>query len=569
VLPLRNAVLFPAAVVPINVGRARSVRLIEELASTEVRLIAVVTQKSPETEDPGFEDLYETGVVARIVKVIKLGASNYSVLLQGLSRMRLDSLAGEQPYLKGHIERLPDTGERGPEVERLARELRDIARQLTEYAPPVPRELGPVAENAADPGALADLVTLHLPSPPVTPADRQQVLEAVNLEERLRLAHHLARRVHEVHRVRKEIQSLVSGEMGRSEREEILRAQLKTIKEELGETDDSEEEIDQLRERIAKAKLPYEVEKVARRQLGRLRAMQGHSAEYQVTRTYVEWLVDIPWNKSTDDKFDVEAVRRALDEDHYGLEKPKKRILEYSRAQAQGPRGPHPVLGGPARRGQDLARQVDRPRHRASVRAHLPRRRARRGRDPRPPAHVRGRPAGPHHPGDEEGRHHEPRAHARRGRQARRRLPRRSVGGAARGARPRAEQHLLGPLPRRALRPLEGAVHRHGQPARPIPAPLRDRMEVIEIPGYTHDEKLTSRASSSSPRQLESHGLTKTERSTSPTSRRRPTSSTLHARGRRTQPRARDGRRVPRRRGARRRAARTCTSTPPQTSCAA
>jgi ATP-dependent Lon protease len=215
--------------------------------------------------------------------------------------MRLDSLAGEQPYLKGHIERL--NRERASAAPRWSASPASCATspaQLTEYSPPVPRELGTVAENAADPGALADLVTLHLPSPPVTPADRQQVLEAVNLEERLRLAHHLARRVHEVHRVRKEIQSLVSGEMGRSEREEILRAQLKTIKEELGETDESEEELDQLRERIAKAKLPYEVEKVARRQLGRLRAMQGHSAEYQVTRTYVEWLVDIPWNKSTD-----------------------------------------------------------------------------------------------------------------------------------------------------------------------------------------------------------------------------------------------------------------------------
>jgi ATP-dependent Lon protease len=513
VLPLRNAVLFPAAVVPINVGRARSVRLIEELASTEVRLIAVVTQKSPETEDPGFEDLYETGVVARIVKVIKLGASNYSVLLQGLSRMRLDSLAGEQPYLKGHIERLPDTGERGPEVERLARELRDIARQLTEYAPPVPRELGPVAENAADPGALADLVTLHLPSPPVTPADRQQVLEAVNLEERLRLAHHLARRVHEVHRVRKEIQSLVSGEMGRSEREEILRAQLKTIKEELGETDDSEEEIDQLRERIAKAKLPYEVEKVARRQLGRLRAMQGHSAEYQVTRTYVEWLVDIPWNKSTDDKFDVEAVRRALDEDHYGLKKPKKRILEYVavRKLRKDRRGPILCFLGPPGVGKtSLAKSIARAVGRQMVRISLG--------GVRDEAEIRG--------------HRRTYVGALPGRivQAMKKAGTINpiiildevdkMGADVRGDPASALLEVLDPdqnstfvdhyidVPYDVSHAMFICTANNRDT---IPAPLLDRMEVIEIAGYTRLEKLHIAREYIGPKALEEHGLT-TER---------------------------------------------------------
>lgn len=320
ILPLRNAVLFPAAVVPINVGRSRSVRLVEELAQSEVRVIGVVTQRSPDTEDPGIADLYSVGTLARIVKVIKLGASNYSVLLQGLGRFHLNGIAGESPYLRGRVQRYADSLQRTPEIEKLARELRAMATSLMEYSPPVPRELGTVAENAADPGALADLVALHLPSPPVTPPDRQQVLEALDLAERLTLSHHLARRVLEVHRVRREIQTLVSGELGRSEREEILRHQLKAIKEELGEVDETEEELDQLRERIAKAKMPNDIEKVARRQLGRLRAMQGHSAEYQVTRSYVEWLVDLPWFKATDDKFDIDAIRRALDEDHFGLE---------------------------------------------------------------------------------------------------------------------------------------------------------------------------------------------------------------------------------------------------------
>jgi len=489
------------------------VRLIEELASTEVRLIAVVTQKSPETEDPGFDDLYETGVVARIVKVIKLGASNYSVLLQGLSRMRLEGIASEQPYLKGRIERLPDTGERGPEVERLSRELRDIARQLTEYSPPVPRELGPVAENAADPGALADLVTLHLPSPPVSPADRQQVLEAVGLEERLRLAHHLARRVHEVHRVRKEIQSLVSGEMGRSEREEILRAQLKTIKEELGETDDSEEEIDQLRERIAKAKLPYEVEKVARRQLGRLRAMQGHSAEYQVTRTYVEWLVDIPWQKSTDDKFDVEAVRRALDEDHYGLTKPKKRILEYVavRKLRKDRRGPILCFLGPPGVGKtSLAKSIARAVGRQMVRISLG--------GVRDEAEIRG--------------HRRTYVGSLPGRivQAMKKAGTINpiiildevdkMGADVRGDPASALLEVLDPdqnstfvdhyidVPYDVSHAMFICTANNRDT---IPPPLLDRMEVIEIAGYTRVEKLHIAREYIGPKALEEHGLT-TER---------------------------------------------------------
>ena len=374
ILPLRNAVLFPAAVVPINVGRARSVRLVEELAQSEVRVIGVVTQKSPDTEDPTLADLYTVGTLARIVKIIKLGASNYSVLLQGLGRFNLTGIANEAPYLRGKIQRHTESLERTPEIERLSRELRELAKSLMDYSPPVPRELGTVAENAADPGALADLVALHLPSPPVNPPDRQQVLEAFDLVERLKLSHHLGRRVLEVHRVRREIQTLVSGEMGRSEREEILRHQLKAIKEELGEIDETEEELDQLRERIAKAKLPADIEKVARRQLGRLRAMQGHSAEYQVTRSYIEWIVDLPWARASEDKYDIQAIKRALDEDHFGLEKIKRRIIEYVavRKLRKDKRGPILCFAGPPGVGKtSLAKSIARSIGRQMVRISL------------------------------------------------------------------------------------------------------------------------------------------------------------------------------------------------------
>jgi ATP-dependent Lon protease len=513
VLPLRNAVLFPAAVVPINVGRARSVRLVEELAHTEVRLIAVVTQRTPETEDPGEADLYSVGTVARIVKVIKLGASNYSVLLQGIARMSLVGLVNEGPYLRAKVQRIQEPLTRTPEVERSARELRDLARALGEFSPPVPKELTQVAENAADPGALADLCTLHLPSPPVTPADRQQVLEAVELTERLRLAHHLARRVHEVHRVRKEIQSMVSGEMGRSEREEILRAQLKTIKEELGETDESEEELDQLRERIAKARLPEDASKIARRQLGRLRAMQSHSAEYQVTRQYIEWLVDIPWHRQTEDRFDVEAVRRALDEDHFGLKKPKKRILEYVavRKLRKDRRGPILCFVGPPGVGKtSLAKSISRAIGRQMVRISLG--------GVRDEAEIRG--------------HRRTYVGALPGRivQAMKKAGTTNpiiildevdkLGADVRGDPASALLEVLDPdqndtfvdhyidVPYDVSHVMFICTANNKDT---IPAPLLDRMEVIEIAGYTRVEKLHIAREYIGPKSLEEHGLT-TER---------------------------------------------------------
>jgi ATP-dependent Lon protease len=486
------------------------VRLIEDLPSQSSRIIGVVTQQQPETEDPTFNDLFRVGTLARVVKVIKLGTTNYSVVLQGLGRFTLQSLVTEVPYLKGKIVKHEEKPIRTPEVLSLERELRALARSLSEHSPPVPREVGTIAENAADPGALADLVALHLPAPQVTPNDRQRVLEAFDVRARLELSHALARKVYEVHRVRKEIQTLVSGEMGRTEREEILRAQLKSIKEELGEIDESEEELDQLRERIAKAKLPAEVERAVRRQLGRLRAMQSHSAEYQVTRQYVEWIVDLPWYKQSEDKFDVEAVRRALDEDHYGLEKIKRRILEYIavRKLRKDKKGPILCFVGPPGVGKtSLAKSIARAVGRQMIRISLG--------GVRDEAEIRG--------------HRRTYVGALPGRimQAMKKAGTINpvlvldevdkMGADQRGDPANALLEVLDPEQNNTF-----VDHYIDQPydlssvmfictandRSTIPAPLLDRMEVIELAGYTRTEKLHIARDYLAPKSLADHGLT-------------------------------------------------------------
>ncbi len=252
---------------------------------------------------------------------------------------------------------------------------------------------------------------------------------------------------------------------GKAQREQILRQQMRTIKEELGEGGE-EDEVDELRERLRKAGLPDEVQKVARKQLGR---MSGHAAAVgRVQRDAHATSSGWPTSRGASRRptsLDVEETRRCLDEDHYGLEKIKKRIIEYVavRKLARRQEGPDPLLHRPAGRRQDVARAVHRALDGAALPPHRARRRARRGGDPRPPAHVRRRAPRPHRPGDEEGRREEPGPRARRGRQDGRRHARRSRGRAARGARPRAERDVPGPLPRRALRSLAGHVPLHGE----------------------------------------------------------------------------------------------------------
>ncbi|MCC6645464.1 MAG: endopeptidase La [Polyangiaceae bacterium] len=339
-LALRNSVLFPLSTVPINVGRARSVRLVEELAGKERALVGVVAQRAADVDDPSFDDLYDVGTLARVVKVIRMGASNYSVVLSGLGRFRLTHAVSQEPFLTADVVRLSEQLGRDPELDELAKRLREDTRAALELMQSLPRDTGGILDNVREPGSLADLIASNLPAEHASVQVKQEILEAFDVKARVRMVAGILARQVEVLRVRKEVTRIAQTELTKSEREYILSEQMKAIRAELGET--TEDEIEELRERLRRAEPPPEIERVAKKQLSRLSHMQQQSAEYNVTRTYLEWIADLPWRKTTPDRIDVSDVRRCLDEDHHGLEKVKKRILEYVairqlRADKKGP----------------------------------------------------------------------------------------------------------------------------------------------------------------------------------------------------------------------------------------
>jgi ATP-dependent Lon protease len=498
ILPLRNSVLFPASVVPVNVGRPRSVRLIEDAFGSERPTIGVVAQRSSDVEDPQFGDLFQIGTVARVLKVIRLSSGNYSVVLQGVARMRIIEPIETRPTLRARVERIAERPERKVDTDALMVHLRESARRLLSVLPQLPREAAQALDNVQDAGALADLVASNLP---IATPQKQSVLELLDVRDRLRRVIELLGRQSEVHRVKQEISTMVQEEMSRSQREFLLRQQMRAIRRELGEGEEDEDELEQLRERIARADLPSEAERAARKQLSRMRTMAPSGAEYQVARTYVEWLADLPWGKTTLDRLDVAEVRRVLDEDHHGLERAKRRIVEFIavRKLKMNQRGPILCFVGPPGVGKtSLARSIGRATGRKFVRV--------------------------------------------------------SLGGVVDEAEIRGHRRTyVGSFPGRIIGALKKAGAKNpvivldeidklgrdnrGDPAGAllevldpdldvqvdlssvlfiatanrkdtIPGPLLDRMEVIEIPGYTREEKKAIARQFLIPKQLSEHGLT-------------------------------------------------------------
>src|SRR5262252_6326397 len=371
ILPLRNSVLFPGAIIPIDVGRRKSVRLVEDAIAKERPVIGILTQKDARTEDPGSGDLYMVGCAARILKVIKLAKDNFSVILQGVSRFEVAMFDGAEPFLAAKVRSVPDPTSSDVELDALVMNLKDIAKRVVKLMPELPKEAAALVESVTDPGQLADLITSNLD---IQVDEKQDVLETFDLKARMRKVLQFLSRQLEVLKVREKINTQVQEEMGRNQREYVLRQQLKAIKEELGEIDESGGDLDDFREKIAAAKLPPDSEKVAMKQLERLKVMQPSSAEYTVTRTYLEWLVELPWAVSTEDKLDIQGARDILNADHYDLEKVKKRILEYLavRKLKSDKKGPILCLLGPPGVGKtSLGRSIAKAMGRKFVRISL------------------------------------------------------------------------------------------------------------------------------------------------------------------------------------------------------
>lgn len=506
VLPIRNAVLFPGAVAPFDVGREKSVALVEDVHNLSSPIIAIFAQRDPSTDDPGADDLYPVGCAARVLKALKHSSGNYSLILQGLTRIRLESMSQTAPYLRAHISRIEAPALEDVEAEALAMSLRDVAKQVIQLMPELPREAGALIDSIQAPGALADLVAANLDAPV---DEKAQLIETVEVKERIRRVLRLMTRQLEILKMRERINSQIKEEMGKNQREYVLRQQLKAIKEELGEDEGDQGDLDGLEEKISKANLPSEADGVARKQLKRLRSMQVGSAEYTVVRTYLDWILDIPWSHATEDNLDITEVRRVLDEDHYGLDKVKKRIVEYLavRKLKKDKKGPILCLLGPPGVGKtSLGRSIARALGRKFVRISLG--------GVHDEAAIRG--------------HRRTYVGALPG-QIIQGMKKAStvnpvfmmdevdkIGHDFRGDPSAALLEVLDPEQNNTF-----ADHYLEIPydlsnvmfiataniADPIPPPLRDRMEILEIPGYTRREKLAIARRHLIPKQLDEHGL--------------------------------------------------------------
>jgi ATP-dependent Lon protease len=327
VLPLKETVVFPQSMSPLAIGQERSVRLIDDVVAGD-RLLALVAARDGSIETAGWNDIYEIGTVALVHKMIKVPDGTLRILVQGLERVQLVHRLDTDPYLLGEFDALPDVLLETPEVEALTRNVQGLFGRIIGLAPYLPEELQLAAANVDDPSALCHLVASTLRT--IKTDERQQILEEIDVEQRLRTVSAILNRELEVFELGSKIQSQVQSEMEKGQREYFLRQQLKAIQQELGEDDPEQAEIAELRERIqALGQLPEEVRKAVDRELGRLERLPSAAAEYGVIRTYLEWIITLPWAAFTEDNLDLEHARAVLDEDHFDLEKVKDRIIEY------------------------------------------------------------------------------------------------------------------------------------------------------------------------------------------------------------------------------------------------
>src|SRR5881296_788181 len=372
ILPLRGTVIFPQAVMPLAVGRPASVRLIQE-ALQGSRIIGAVIQRDPSEDAPRAQGLHTIGTATVIEKVLKQPDGTLRLVVQGLARFRITDVVQETPFLRARIQRLTDEAPSATlEVEALARTASGLFQKVVALSPTLPDELANVLGAAEGPGALADLIAGSLPTLPT--ALRQELLETMDVAERLqRLVAALTKEA-EVLELGSKIQSEVQSEMSKTQREYYLREQMKAIQKELGDADDRTQEIETLRRKIETAGMTEEASKEALRELDRLAKMPPAAAEYTVARTYIDWLVSMPWQQETADYVDIAGARGILDEDHEGVEKIKERILEYLAVKKIRASGKDPILCfvgppgvGKTSLGRSIARALGRKFHRISL----------------------------------------------------------------------------------------------------------------------------------------------------------------------------------------------------------
>ena len=505
-LALRETVIFPEMIVPLQVGRDKSVKALNQ-AVADGSPIALVTQRQAEREEIGDpSELYRVGTLAKVAQVVQLQDGTVRAIVQGQQRLRVLGFRQTDPYIIASVEPFEDEKPAGLEIQALMRSVQSQIEQYVQSGAPVPPEAAVAARNITEPGLLADMVAY---SPDMSTEQRQELLETADVVERLKLVSSFLARQIEILELKGKIQSEVKSEMDKTQREYILREQLKAIQRELGEDDPQQAEINELRDKVEAAGMPEEVKARAIKEIDRMSRIPSASPEVGVIRTYVDWLIGLPWNVSTDDNLDIKQAAKILDEDHYGLEKVKERILEYLavRTLASTIRSPILAFVGPPGVGKtSLGKSIARAMGRKFVRMSLG--------GIHDEAEIRGhrrtyigalpgrivqsvKQAGSNNPVfmlDEVDK----------------------IGMDFRGDPSSALLEVLDPEQNNTFQDnyLEVPFDLSkvlfittGNLLDPIPAPLRDRMEVIQLPGYTQQEKAEIGRRFLIPKQMTNHGL--------------------------------------------------------------
>ena len=370
IIPVRNTVLFPGVVAPITIARPKSIAAAQQ-ALREQRPVGILLQRNTEVNDPGTDDLNRVCTIANIIRYITAPDETHHIICQGIQRARvLDYLPGT-PFLVARVLHIPEPTTTSPEIEARFLNLQRQAIEAVQLLPQAPPELVNALQSATSPAALADLTTSYLD---IKPQDKQEILETIDLSARMeKVSRHLAERL-EVLRLTHEIGQKTRATFDERQREAILREQMATIQRQLGEGDGKAQEVAELNEAIAKAQMPAEAESQARREVRRYERMPEQAAEAGMVRSYLDWLIELPWAPPADKAIDIAEARRILDEDHFGLEKIKSRIVEYLAVRKLAPQGKAPILCfvgppgvGKTSLGQSIARAMDRPFVRVSL----------------------------------------------------------------------------------------------------------------------------------------------------------------------------------------------------------